>query len=153
MNSRVSTAAPGGAVNRVPNARPRRTFAAWLGLLLLAGDLLAVAALPTAGTATRPPAFVAGLSGSAIVICTPGGLLVVDRDGKPVDPETPRTRADLCVFCLPLTCGGMDVPPATPAVAAPAPPRALRPTPAADPHRPPARPAGAVSARGPPLPA
>lgn len=147
MNRRPKTPRPASPWR---GALTRRTLAAWLGLLLLAGDLLAVAALPAAGTATRPPAFAASLSGSLTVICTPGGLLVVDRDGRPVDPDDRSTRGDLCVFCLPLSFGGMDGPPATPAAAEPEPPRHLRPTPAVAPHRPSARPAGAASARGPP---
>lgn len=51
----------------------------------------------------------ADLAGDRIVICTGAGMIVVDRDGKPVEPEK-GGAPELCPYCLPLMQGSADAP-------------------------------------------
>lgn len=89
--------------------RVRRRLASWLGLLLLAFNVLAAAALP----ARAESALAQSLMDGRIVVCTAAGLLVLDQDGRALPASD---HAQFCVFCLPLLHGGVDVP-ATPVLA------------------------------------
>ncbi len=128
----------------------RRRFGAWFGLLLLIADLLAIGGTPPRASTTATPLFAQDLAGDRIVICTAGGMVVIDRaTGQPVPPDADAPHRDLCVFCLPCLQGGFALPtvaalarPAAPAEAAPLFPE--RPS-----HRPP-RPTSQAWPRGPP---
>ncbi len=91
---------------RLPHCGRRRFVAAWAGLAILLLNVLAAAVLPP--PAAQDSAFAQSLSGR-IVICTAGGLEVVNPDGKPVS-DTPPHHSGICVFCLPLLHGGFDAP-------------------------------------------
>ncbi len=74
----------------------RRVVVAWLGIALLALNLLAGAALPVS-----PPPADGGLQ-----ICTSHGLITLGPDGRPV--SGPHHQSDgFCVFCLPLMHAGV----------------------------------------------
>ncbi len=134
--------------------RLRRGVSVWLGLLLLAFNVLAADMLADRADAATPSAqapFAQALRGDRIIVCTAAGLVVLDRTGHPVGGNSAGHRG-LCVFCLPLMQGGATAPLLL-AVAAPPPARPARAvawTAASSPILP-ARPMGSVSSRGPPL--
>lgn len=133
-----------------PSWRWRRSVAAWLGLALLTLTVFANGAMPAPAKDVTTPVE-QQLFGDRIVICTPGGLIVVDREGNPIPTEDGGQHANICVFCLPLTHAGIDAPAAADLI--PPPPVAVSTV-----QRPPARAAflralidpGAASPRGPP---
>lgn len=133
-----------------PSWRWRRSVAAWLGLALLTLTVFANGAMPAPAKEVTTP-IEQQLFGDRIVICTPGGLIVVDRDGKPVSTDDSSQHASICVFCLPLMHAGIDAPAAAGHI--PPPPVAVLTV-----QRPPAHAAflralidpGAASPRGPP---
>lgn len=92
-----------------PSWRWRRTLAAWLGLALLTLTVFANGAMPAPAKDVTTPVE-QQLFGDRIVICTPGGLIVVDREGAPVPTEDGDRHASICVFCLPLMHAGIDTP-------------------------------------------
>ncbi|MGE5477944.1 MAG: DUF2946 family protein [Bacteroidales bacterium] len=82
-----------------PRRSPWRLPTAWLGILLVAFNLLAGSVGPT----TAAPTAADGL----IVVCTVGGMRMVDPAAAPGDTQLPASAADgLCVFCLPLVHAG-----------------------------------------------
>jgi hypothetical protein len=93
-----------------PSWRRRSRLAAWLGLALLTLTVFANGAMPAPAKGMTTP-IEQQLFGDRIVICTPGGLMVVDRDGKPVPADDGVQHAQICVFCLPLMHAGLNVPP------------------------------------------
>lgn len=85
-------------------ARGRKNLVAALGALLLAVNILGAAGLGARADAASP--LLSDNGGDRIVICTGAGMMVIGRDGRPIDRapgETPR----LCPFCLPLLHGGL----------------------------------------------
>ncbi len=112
----------------------RRFAAAWLGTVLIVLNALGAALLPAAA-AEHGQRLLAGLDGDLIVLCTPSGLRVVDRDGNQVGDNIPLDAAGgqgQCAFCLPLT-NGVAATPAAPAVLPlPAAPLRLAALPAAE---------------------
>ncbi|OIQ85578.1 hypothetical protein GALL_325780 [mine drainage metagenome] len=131
--------------------RMRRRVAAVLGLLLMAFNLLLGSGISAeAAGAGHEPLFAQELLSGHIVVCTAGGLVVLDRSGHPVDHHGAAGHSDFCVFCVPLLHGGLDT-----AAAATLPMAVETPQPAALPQpvfRTPApvRLAGAASPRAPP---
>lgn len=93
-----------------PSWRWRRRLAAWLGLALLTLTVFANGAMPAPAKEMTTPVE-EQLFGNRIVICTPGGLMVVDRDGNPVPADNSDQHTQICVFCLPLMHAGLDIPP------------------------------------------
>lgn len=133
-----------------PISRPRR-WGVWFGLLLLLADLLASGLAPPRAAMAGNPLFAQDATGDRIVVCTAGGLVVIDRaTGQPVTPDADTTaQRDFCVFCLPCMQGGF----ALPSSAAPALPvvqRIIPPRPRATATTPPHRPTGDAWPRGPP---
>ncbi len=130
--------------------RFRRMLVSWLGLFLLAANVIGGGALP-AHSASAP--FAQDISGDRFVVCTASGMVVMDRNGHIVDSKGEGGgHATLCVFCLPLMHGGAQTPAAVAVTILPD----ERPTGAAitptEPTRPtPLRLAGAASPRAPPL--
>ncbi len=134
-----------------PIRRPR-LWGVWFGLLLLIADLLASGLPPPRAAVADSPLFVQKATGDRIVICSPGGLVVIDRaTGLPVTADADAPKRDFCVVCLPCMQGGFALPPsidpAQPVVQRiiPQRPRAVT---IALPHRP----AGDAWPRGPPAP-
>ncbi|MFD1626202.1 DUF2946 family protein [Azospirillum griseum] len=128
----------------------RRRIGASVGVWLLLVHLLALGGHPPRADAPSSPLFAQDLSGDRIVICTAGGMVVIDRaTGQPVPPDADRPHGDLCLFCLPGLQGGTDLP--TVATLA-LPVATLCPPLYSDrPHPPPAaRPVGVAWPRGPP---
>lgn len=79
----------------------RREVAAALGMAAILFNLIAGIALSSGARANAT--MLDDLLGDRIVICTAGGMLVLDRDGTPLRRE--MTPDQLCVFCLPLVSG------------------------------------------------
>lgn len=77
--------------------RSRRFVAAWAGLFLLFFNVVAGGALAT----QAPPSL---SSGDHMVVCTAGGMAVIDRNGTPVAPEHAGLNG-FCGYCLPLMHG------------------------------------------------
>ncbi|HUO53567.1 MAG TPA: DUF2946 family protein [Rhodoblastus sp.] len=89
--------------------RARREFMAMVGALVVLFNLLAAGAL---GASTRAAGsmMLANLSGEEIVICSGGGMIVVDRHGQPVENQDGATHRALCPFCAPLMQGHAKAP-------------------------------------------
>ncbi len=77
----------------------RRTIASWLGVVVLAFNLLAGLALPADAPA-----------GDSLEICTAHGPVFIDQAGHPV-PSPQTVPGGVCVFCLPLMHAGAAPPP------------------------------------------
>jgi len=77
----------------------RRRVASWLGLLLLAFNLVAGGAQPSAKAAFPPS--------DHITICTVAGMVALDQDGQ---TQQPPSHESVCGFCLPLMHAGAMVP-------------------------------------------
>lgn len=90
--------------------RGRRGVMAFLGLWLIAFNVLAATALASGAPSSSGPSFADAL-GDRIVICTGAGMVVFDRDGNPVEAPS-GAPAPLCPFCLPMLQGAADAPPA-----------------------------------------
>lgn len=137
----------GGSLGRV-----RRAVSSWLGIALLALNVLGAAAIPGRAAEEGLSPFAQELLGDRIIVCTAGGMVVMDRAGHGVHTGQASGHSDFCVFCLPLMHGGAQVPlaPATLADEVPTGPAGdllpVRPAVAA-----PARLAGASSPRAPPF--
>lgn len=133
-----------------PLGRICREVSAWLGILLLSVQVLAAAAMPARSAEDGPAPFAQDILGDRIVICTPSGLVVLDRSGTPVVPSDGNGHQDLCVFCLPLMHAGAELPILPAAVV----PMAAGSSPAAAPAASPivrsCRLAGAATPRAPP---
>lgn len=82
--------------------RVRRAVAAWAGLFLLIFNL-------TAGGI--PPAQAQSLAADAdhLVVCTVGGMAVIDRNGTPVTPDHVGENG-FCGACLPFAHGAVLTP-------------------------------------------
>ena len=132
--------------------RIRRTVASWLGLFLLFSNIVGIGSLPARSAEAGPAPFAQELSGDRIVICTAAGMVVLDRDGHPVETGKTAGHTDFCVFCLPLMHGGMVDAPATVAVVdIPAVPLIVAIAPAEVSWPIPVRLPGTASPRAPPL--
>ncbi len=95
----------------------RRAVASALGMLVILAELIAGTALAaTSGNGTAP--FLDEVFGDRIVICTGAGMIVFDAEGNPVHRD--GGVDPMCVYCLPLTAGGVDAPPLVELVDAPA---------------------------------
>lgn len=104
--------------SRQPPSRPpgsRRILGAWLGLVLLAFNLVAGALVPVGARAAEGPeiAFARLLEGEHMVVCTAGGLVEIDPKGGTAPDHTA-----FCVFCLPLMNGSVAFGPSQPPVPA-----------------------------------
>jgi len=98
----------------------RRRVVSWLGLWLLAVNLIVGGILPARSAEAGPAPFAQDILSDRIVICTASGMLVVDRDGKPVDEGgQPSSHDGICVFCLPLMHSGASAPAADIGIALP----------------------------------
>lgn len=96
--------------------RNRRFVAAWAGLFLLLFNVVAGGAL-----ATQAPLNFG--DGDHLIVCTAGGMAVIDRNGTPVAPEHAGLNG-FCGYCLPLMHGtamGTAAQPLPQPLAAPAP--------------------------------
>jgi hypothetical protein len=85
----------------------------WLGLFLLLFNVAGGGAIPPPSAhAGATPLFAQELlSVDRTVICTAAGMVVLGRDGKPVDENRPHAPHDgFCVFCLPLMHAGAVAP-------------------------------------------
>jgi len=129
----------------------RRKVASWLGLVLLAFNLLAGSGLTAQASENSSPAFAQELLGDRIVVCTSAGMVVMDRDGHILDTNGANSHTEFCVFCLPLMQGGIQAPVAMTFVIAPTEYQHpdLVPNQPSDPK--PARLTGSASPRAPPL--
>ena len=85
--------------------RWRRAVSSWLGLFLLVFNLAAGGALPVQSSTLD-------LSSDHMIVCTVGGMAVVDRNGTPVPPEHAGVNG-FCGACLPLLHGAVITPIAT----------------------------------------
>lgn len=101
----------------------RRHCLAWLGLLLIAFNILAGTALPV--RAETAPLSLAQTD-DRIEVCTSAGMVVLDRDGNVLPSDGATQGSSLCSFCLPLVHGGTNVADAV-GLPVPAPPPAARP--------------------------
>ncbi len=77
----------------------RRRAVSWLGLLLLAFNLVAGGAQPSAKAAFPPS--------DHITICTVAGMVALDQDGR---TQQPSPHESVCGFCLPLMHAGAMAP-------------------------------------------
>lgn len=84
--------------------RVRRLVASWLGLILLAFNILGAGAVPAQAEGSTP-LFAQELLGDRIVVCTAAGMVVMDRDGNIIDTGDSSAHSNFCVFCLPLMHG------------------------------------------------
>jgi len=82
--------------------RARRVVSAWAGLFLLLFNLVAGAVLP----ARAAPA---AADAPHLVICTAGGMAVIDRNGTPVAPDHAGENG-FCGACLPFVHGAVLAP-------------------------------------------
>ena len=144
--SRQYDTATGSACGRI-----RRVVASWLGLILLISNILGAVGLPARPAEAGPALFAQELNSDRIVVCTAAGMVVLDRDGNPVETGQTGGHTDFCVFCLPLMHGGIDAPATVAVIDVPVAPSvaAITPTEASQPA--PTRLAGAASPRAPPL--
>jgi hypothetical protein len=130
----------------------RRKIASWLGLVVLAFNVLGPGAMPANAAGAGTAAFAQGLNSDRIVVCTAAGMVVMDRDGNILDEEA-GAAGGLCVFCLPLMHGTVHAAAHAIAIAVDCGPKKV-----VGPHLPftldigrPANLAGASSPRAPPL--
>ncbi|MCR6628567.1 MAG: DUF2946 family protein [Magnetospirillum sp.] len=86
--------------------RRRRTLSAWMGLVLLLFNVVAGGALPA-------QAAVPSLSDDHLIVCTAGGMAVIDRNGTPVSPDHAGENG-FCGACLPFSHGAVLTPLAVP---------------------------------------
>lgn len=93
----------------------RRKVVAFVGILIVLFNIVGGFGKGLAGDNTSPT--LADLTGDFIVICTGAGMIVVDRDGKPVDPGS-HGIPEICPFCLPLAHGAVAAP-AAPVLSSP----------------------------------
>lgn len=77
--------------------RSRRLVSAWLGLFLLLFNVVAGGALP-------PRPTYGAITQDHVIVCTVGGMAVVDRNGTPVAPDHAGQNG-FCSYCLPLMHG------------------------------------------------
>lgn len=80
--------------------RCRRAVSSWLGLFLLLFNLMAGGALPLQASTLDVTA------GDHLIVCTVGGMAVIDRNGTPVSPDHPGENG-FCGACLPLLHGAV----------------------------------------------
>lgn len=80
----------------------RRAVAAWAGLFLLIFSLMAGGALPAQATSTV-------FSDDHLIVCTAGGMAVIDRNGTPVSPDHAGMNG-FCGACLPFCHGAVLTP-------------------------------------------
>jgi hypothetical protein len=85
----------------------RRKVVAFLGILIVLFNIVGGFSKGLAGDNSSPA--LTDLTGDLIVICTGAGMIVVDRDGKPVDPGS-GGLPEICPFCLPLAHGAVAAP-------------------------------------------
>lgn len=134
-----------------PLGQVRRFVSSWLGILLLVLNVVGVGALPPRSAEDGPAPFVEDIFGDGIVICTAGGMVVLDRNGVPSPAKDGGGHGDVCPFCLPLMHGGAETPCSLAVVALP---MALNAPPVL-PSRPafarPSRLTGAAAPRAPPF--
>lgn len=81
--------------------RLRRSVAAWAGLFLLLFNL-AGGAVPAQATASLS-------SDDHLIVCTAGGMAVIDRNGTPVSPDHVGENG-FCGACLPFAHGAVLTP-------------------------------------------
>lgn len=97
-----------------------RRVVVWLGVVLLAFNMVASVTLP--GRAETASAAFAGSTGfeGAVEICTEHGMVFLGGDGAPASPS-PQNHGvgQLCVFCLPLLHAGLGMPTVVAAVLPP----------------------------------
>lgn len=88
----------------------RRAFVSWLGLALLGFNIVTAGLFAiSAANADKPPLSF-DLSQDRLVICTAGGMLVLDKDGQPIEGQSGLDHNISCVFCLPLMQGKVCAP-------------------------------------------
>lgn len=81
----------------------RRRLVAWLGLLLLAFNVLGAAILPARAdsvSSSLAPSF------DRIEVCTNAGIVVIDRNGNVIPSDGSAQGGKICPFCLPLGHSG-----------------------------------------------
>ncbi|MCI4678734.1 DUF2946 family protein [Rhodoblastus acidophilus] len=105
------------AIDRA-RGRVRCDVAAVASALVVLFNILAAGLLGAEAQAAGSP-LLTDLSGDGVVICTGAGMIVVDRNGKPIDDPSGAPHRTLCPFCLPLMQGHAKAP--DPVAAAPAP--------------------------------
>ncbi len=130
--------------------RIRRVLASWLGVLLLAANILGAGLLPVRPAEAGPAPFAQDIVGDHVVVCTASGMVVMDRDGHVVD-QNGSGHGAFCVFCLPLLHAAMASPAAVSVEATTLASIPPVPFPSAPLGSPRAFTAGATSSRGPPL--
>lgn len=86
--------------------RGRRRIASWLGLLVLAFNVLGASAMPARGESS-PLAL--ALGEGRMVVCTATGMVVLNADGTPAESGIPA-HDSLCAYCLPLMHGAAAAP-------------------------------------------
>lgn len=77
---------------------------AWMGLVLLAFNLIAGAMMPASAQAPI------GQSGQQFYICTALGLKAIGPAADLDQGKAAGHGAQICAFCLPLMSGGLDSP-------------------------------------------
>lgn len=82
--------------------RARRGIVSWLGLFLLLFNLVAGSILPAQAAPLAT-------DDDHIVICTAGGMAVIDRNGTPVPPDHVGQNG-FCGACLPFVHGAVLTP-------------------------------------------
>ncbi len=124
----------------------------WLGVVLLAANIVGAGLLPVRAAEAGPAPFAQDIVADHIVVCTAAGMVVMDRDGHVIPNTDSGGHADFCVFCLPLMHAGVQAAPAVAVVATvlPAVVPAAAAVPTASSRPKPARPVGASPPRAPP---
>lgn len=88
----------------------RQIVVSWLGLILLALNILGAGILPAQAEGSTP-LFAQELLGDRIMICTAAGMVAMDRDGNIIDTQGPSSGyTGFCAYCLPLMHGDAAAP-------------------------------------------
>jgi len=97
--------ARGGSCGRL-----RRRFAATLGALVLAFNLLAGGIFPSRLDEALASSENDSSSLDRFVVCTSTGMVVIDQDGHRVPSNNTAGHSGVCLLCLPLLHGDTAVP-------------------------------------------
>lgn len=96
--------------------RFRRQVSVWLGIVALAFNIFAGAALPAQTAQAAAPQAAESEFGQAFMVCTGAGMVAFGEDGKPVPSQNSPSHDHLCIFCLPLVHGGISLPAVQPLI-------------------------------------
>lgn len=80
-----------------------RELLIWLSIITLSFNVLAATALPVEAAGTSR-------DGQQMVVCAASGMMVLGEDDTLLPSKPAPSHGSLCVFCLPLVHGAVNVP-------------------------------------------